>query len=269
MCIYLIATPIGNLQDITFRAIDTLKQVDFILCEDTRKSKVLLKKYEIDTPLKSYHKFTEKRRQESIIESLHSGKKIALISDAGTPGINDPGQRLVARCHKEKLPVTSVPGPSALITALSLSGFSFERFQFIGFLPKKGAEKKFALIDAFFYPGLTICFESPNRIRQTLELISQIGPDQEIAVVREMTKIHEECLRGKADQLLKKEILGEITIIISGNLKLSSKLDPKEHVEKLQKKYGLQKQEAIKLAAELRGESKKELYRCFFSEKKL
>lgn len=267
--LYLIATPIGNLQDISFRAVETLKQVDLILCEDTRKSGILLKKYGIATPAKSFHKFSEKKFEDGVIQQLKGGKHIALISDAGTPGINDPGQQLVDRCRQEGLQVTSLPGPSSPILALSLSGLSFDRFQFIGFLPKKDNERKLALIDAFFYPGVTVCFESPHRILQTLQDIDRLGPKQELALVREMTKVHEECLRGKAKDLLQKEILGEIVLVIEGNLALSSKIRAKEHVEMLEKEYGLQRQEAIKLAATLRGESKKELYRCFFSEEDL
>jgi len=264
--LYLVATPIGNLADITFRAIETLKSVDYILCEDTRRSSILLKNYSIEKPLKSFHKFSETKLEELVIADLKAGKQIALISDAGTPGVNDPGQKLVEHCRKEGLTVTSLPGPSAPITALTLSGFKMDRFQFLGFLSKTASERKRALIDAIFYPGVTIFFESPERINRTLEEIAQIGPDHEVAVVREMTKIYEECLKGKARDLLDREIRGEIVLILEGNKQVDFKLTPIEHVHQLQEEFDLSKQEAIKLAAELRGVSKKEIYSQFLND---
>lgn len=269
MILYLVATPIGNLSDITLRALEVLKEADLILCEDTRVSSVLLKKYLIDTPLRSFHKFSEKKLEEQIIHDLKVGKKIALISDAGTPGINDPGQKLVERCHKEGIAVSGIPGPCSPIVALTLSGFKLEKFQFIGFLPKKPGERKNALIDAFFYPGVTACFESPQRIHTTLEEIAKWGPDQEVAIVREMTKHYEEVLRALAKDLLEKEIRGEIVLIIEGNMKIEHPMDAKLHVETLQKTFDLEKNEAIKLASQIRGESKKELYRCLISRENL
>ena len=172
--LYLVSTPIGNLSDITHRAIETLKSVDYILCEDTRRSSILLKAHGITTHLKSFHKFSEKREEERVVENLKSGKSIALISDAGTPGIADPGQRLVARCRKEGISVTSLPGPSAPIVALTLSGFSMERFQFLGFLPKKTSERKQLLNSMLFYSGVSIFFESPKRIQATLKEIDTL-----------------------------------------------------------------------------------------------
>ncbi len=267
--LFLVSTPIGNLADITLRALETLKSVDYILCEDTRKSQILCKKYGIETPLKSFHKFSEKKLEDTVIRDLRAGKHVALISDAGTPGINDPGQKLVCRCRKDGLEVTSLPGASAPIVALTLAGFPFERFQFVGFLPKKANPRKEVLIDAFFYPGVTVCFESPKRIHKTLEEIAKWSPGQEVAVVREMTKLYEECLRGKAKELISSEIRGEVVLVIEGHKKWEVKLSPKEHVAKLQKEYDLSKQEAIKLAAQLRGESKKQVYHCLISDEDL
>ncbi|MDN3506774.1 MAG: 16S rRNA (cytidine(1402)-2'-O)-methyltransferase [Simkaniaceae bacterium] len=264
--LYLVATPIGNLKDISLRAIEVLKSVDLILCEDTRVSGTLCKEYGIEASLRSFHKFSESKLEESVIGDLGAGKNIALISDAGTPGINDPGQRLVERCHKEGIEVTSIPGPSAPILALTLSGLSLEKFQFVGFLPKKAGERKGVLIDAFFYKGVTVCFESPNRIQTTLQEIAVWGAEQEIAVCREMTKKYEEVLRGKASDLLGKEMRGEIVLIIQGGKDIPHPLGAKEHVEKLQAEYDLSKQEALKLAATLRGESKKDIYRCIISD---
>ncbi|MBS0629782.1 MAG: 16S rRNA (cytidine(1402)-2'-O)-methyltransferase [Verrucomicrobia bacterium] len=267
--LFLVATPIGNLSDITYRAVETLKSVDYILCEDTRKSGILLKQYGIEKPLKSFHKFSEKKLEEWVLSDLGEGKQIALISDAGTPGISDPGQRLIERCIEQKLPFTSLPGPSAPIVALSLSGFKMDRFQFSGFLSKKASERKTALIDALFYPGVSIFFESPERVHKTLEEIAQLGPDHQVAVVREMTKIYEECLKGKAIELLNAQIRGEVVLLIEGHAKIHYTQSPAEHVRELQEQFDLSKQEAIKLAAELRGVPKKELYSCLISEEKL
>lgn len=267
--LFLVATPIGNLSDITFRAVETLKNVDYILCEDTRRSGILLKHYGIEKPLKSFHKFSEMRLEDLVIADLKQGKSIALISDAGTPGISDPGQKLVEHCRQQQLPVTSLPGPSAPIVALTLSGFKMDRFQFLGFLSKTASERKAALIGAIFYPGVSIFFESPQRIHKTLEEIAKLGPEHEVAVVREITKIHEECLKGKAKDLIEKEIRGEVVLIIEGNAKVEYKLSPVEHVHQLQEEFALSKQEAIKLAADLRGVSKKAVYSCLISTEDL
>ncbi len=258
--LFLIATPIGNLADITFRAVETLKSVDYILCEDTRRSSILLKSYAIKKPLKSFHKFNEKKWEDTVVSDLKKGNNIALISDAGTPVISDPGQRLVARCHAERLSVTSLPGPSAPIVALSLAGFETDCFQFIGFLSKKAGELKKQLLSALFYPGITVCFESPSRVKKTLELINSLGPAHPIVIARELTKIHEECLRGVAKDFLNKEIRGEVVLIIEGKENVPFDLSPKEHVLWLQKTFDLDKQDAIKIAASLRGVSKKQIY---------
>jgi len=242
-----------------------LKNVDYILCEDTRRSAILLKAHGIATHLRSFHKFSEKKWEESIIGDLQAGKTVALISDAGTPGIADPGQRLVERCRREGLPITSLPGPSAPIVALTLSGFSTERFQFLGFLPKKTSQRKELLITMLFYPGISIFFESPKRIQATLEELHTLGPEHEIAIVREMTKIYEECLRGKAFDFLGKEIRGEITVVLEGKRELNYSLTPKEHVEALQKEFDITKQETMKIVANLRGISKKDVYSCLIS----
>jgi 16S rRNA (cytidine1402-2'-O)-methyltransferase len=258
--LYLVATPIGNLADFTFRAVETLKSVDYILCEDTRHSGVLLKHYGIEKPLKSFHKFSEKKLEEMVLQDLKEGKEIALISDAGTPGISDPGQQLIEQCRQQSLPVTSLPGPCAPIVALSLSGFEMDRFQFLGFLSKKVSERKSSLIDALFYPGVSIFFESPQRIHQTLKEIAELGPEHEVAVVREITKVYEECLKGKAADLLDSDIRGEVVLLIRGYAKVEFTLTPVEHVQQLQEEFGLSKHEAIKLAADLRGTSKKKIY---------
>ncbi len=155
--------------------------------------------------------------EDSIICDLTTGKQIALITDAGTAGISDPGQRLIQRCHKEGIDITSIPGACSTIVALTLSGFAMERFQFLGFLPKRPSKRKKALAEAFSYPGVTIFFESPHRIKKALGEIAEMSPEHEVAVVRDITKIYEECLRGKALDLLEKEIRGEVILIVNNS----------------------------------------------------
>jgi 16S rRNA (cytidine1402-2'-O)-methyltransferase len=216
--LYLISTPIGNLADITLRALDLLKTCDYILCEDTRHSIKLLSHYEIRKPLRSYHKFNEKSRSEEIIKDLKEGMTIALISDAGTPGISDPGEILVRRCHEENIPVTSAPGPCAAIMALTLSGFSTRPFQLIGFLPRKKGELTRTFQGLLEYEGTSICYESPHRLTKALELLASLGSERKVAVIREMTKHFEECRRGSAKELAehfsKKPPKGEIVLLI-------------------------------------------------------
>jgi 16S rRNA (cytidine1402-2'-O)-methyltransferase len=260
--LYIVATPIGNLADFTFRAVEILQNSHYILCEDTRTSKTLLNHYAIQTPVKSYHKFNEKERLQEILADLRNGLQIALISDAGTPGICDPGVELLTHCQKEKLPFSSLPGPCALILALTLSGMPSERFQFIGFLPKKEKELKICLVELLTYSGVSICYESPHRLLDTLALLP---PDREIAVVREMTKIYEESRKGTAQELLVHFQVhrpkGEIVLLIQGEKTESHfPLDVKEHVLQLQQEFNLSLSEAIKLAASLRSVPKREIY---------
>jgi 16S rRNA (cytidine1402-2'-O)-methyltransferase len=267
--IYVISTPIGNLADITYRAVARLKEVDYILCEDTRRSGILLKAYDIHAPLFSFHKFSEKKLEEKVIADLKEGKEIALISDAGTPTLSDPGAYLIARCREENLPLTALPGASAPINALVLSGLLTERFQFLGFLPKKGGEKKALLIDVLYYQGVSIFFESPQRVKKTLELLAQIAPKHTLALVREMTKVYEECVRGTAEELLNAHIQGEFVLLIEGKKDPYTHLSPKEHVAILEKEFDLSRQEAIKVCAQQRQIPKRELYSCFISDEEI
>jgi 16S rRNA (cytidine1402-2'-O)-methyltransferase len=218
--LYLISTPIGNLGDISFRAIEVLRSCDYILCEDTRRSLQLLNHYQIKKPLKSYHKFNEKRRSQEIIRDLKEGLAICLISDAGTPGISDPGEILIQHCHEEGVEMSVIPGACAAIAALTLSGFTTERFQFIGFLPKKKGALSRMLSEFLTYDGTSICYESPFRLLKTLQLLATLNQTAQVAVVREITKIHEECIRGTTEELFahftKKAPRGEIVLLISG-----------------------------------------------------
>jgi 16S rRNA (cytidine1402-2'-O)-methyltransferase len=260
--LFLISTPIGNLSDISFRAIEVLKDVDAILCEDTRRSSILLKNYSIDKPLYSYHKFNEKKNLDLILARLKNGEKIALISDAGTPCLNDPGLILVKACIEEDLLVTAIPGACSPIMALTLSGFDTSTFQFIGFLPKKPAA---ALKTAIRYPGTTVALESPERLLHTLETLAKIDPVRKIVVAREMTKKFEECKRGKVTEVLKhfskKKVKGEICLVIAaGDLPIED-LPLDELITLLQEEHGLSIKEAIKLAATLLKKPKSEIYR--------
>ncbi len=266
--LFLVATPIGNLSDISLRAIETLKTCDYILCEDTRHSGILLRHYEIQKPLKSYHKFNEASKAESILEDLQAGKQISLISDAGTPGISDPGADLVKLCIERGLQVTAIPGPCAAIQALSCSGFSTDRFQFWGFLARKDNDLKQELHTILNYPGTTVCYESPHRLLNVLELIQSIEPNRLLVVARELTKKFEELVRGTASELLKRwekgPVKGEIVLLVSpasqDNQQDWSAWTPEEHVQWIQETYALGWKEAIKLAADLRGVPKRQIY---------
>ena len=260
--LFLIATPIGHLGDITGRALEILSSCDAILCEDTRRSSILLNKYGIKKPLYSYNSFKEKQMLQGILKKLEAGENLALISDAGTPCINDPGLILVRACIEKGVPFTALPGPCSLIQALVLSGFDTERFQFIGFLPRKPDE---AIRLAFCYPGTTVCFESPERLIDTLSAMERIDPDREIAVVREMTKTFEECLRGKAGVLRehfeKSAPRGEIVLAIAKGKSPEAEMDLDELIGMLRDLHGLSLKEAIKLAAKIKQVPKSVVYK--------
>jgi 16S rRNA (cytidine1402-2'-O)-methyltransferase len=216
----LVPTPIGNLKDITYRAVEVLREVDLILAEDTRQAGKLLSAYHIRTPLQSHHMFNEHRSVEAISEKILSGMTIALISDAGTPGISDPGFLLVRKCIEKGIMVESLPGPTALIPSLVNSGLPCDRFCFEGFLPpKKGRNKK---IEALAQESRTMIFyESPYRLVKTLgDLASYFGAEREASVSRELTKIHEENVRGSlaylAEHFKAKTPKGEIVIVVAG-----------------------------------------------------
>lgn len=262
--LYLIATPIGNLEDITLRALRILKESAYILCEDTRRSAQLLSFHNIKTPLISFHKFSEKMREKSILNDLLEGKQIALISDAGTPLINDPGFFLVEKCIEQKIAFTSLPGPCSIIEALVLSGFETDPFQYLGFLPKSSQKKKKALLKALFYLGTTIFFEAPHRIVQTLQEIDQLDPKREISLLREMTKIHEECLRGTPSKLIEHfkthPVLGEFVVAIKKREMISEQLSEDELIELLQQYHGMSIKDAIKKAAKLLNKPKRNRY---------
>jgi len=218
--LYVVPTPIGNLGDITLRALEILKSVDTILAEDTRTSGVLLKHYNISKPLQSFHIFNEHKALQSIIEKLENGEVFALVSDAGTPGISDPGFLLVRECLKNDLKVECLPGATAFVPALVKSGFPTDRFVFEGFLPhKKGRQ---TLLKELAQETRTIVFyESPHRLIKTLEQIKEFfGSERVVSVSRELTKLHEETFTDKVDEVIKhfsaKEVKGEIVLVVKG-----------------------------------------------------
>jgi 16S rRNA (cytidine1402-2'-O)-methyltransferase len=217
--LYIIATPIGNLKDITLRALETLKQVDFIACEDTRVTTKLLNRYEIKKPLISYHQHSKLDKIDAIVGKLKEGKNIAQVTDAGTPGISDPGNILVAEAIKNNIDTIPIPGPSALAALISVAGIDMQKFVFLGFPPhKKGRETYFKELAAQKYP--VIYYESPYRLLKNLELLAKLAPEKGVIIGRELTKLFEEIIRGKIENVTKSlsqkkaKIKGELVVIV-------------------------------------------------------
>ena len=214
--LYIVSTPIGNLKDVTLRALEVLKEVDYILCEDTRISSRLLKKYEVSTPLKSFFKEKEKKKEDLVIEDVENGCKVALISDAGTPLINDPGYHLVKKTIEKNLSVEYIPGPSAVIAALVLSGFDPVPFTFLGYVPRSGKEREKFFENLPYMEEVVVFFETPHRIKFTLEELKKNLPDRKITIVREFSKVNQEVIRGKIEEIDIEGIVmkGEFTIVL-------------------------------------------------------
>ena len=274
-CLYLVATPIGNLEDITLRAIRILKEADLIACEDTRQTQKLLQHYDIRKEMVSYHEHNELTRSPELVIELEQGAKIALVSDAGTPGISDPGHRLVTLCLRHHIPVVPIPGPSALVAALGASGLPTEEFLFVGFLPPRAAARRKAL-DALKAESRTLIFyEAPHRIVETLADASEILGARPAVIAREVTKIHEEFLRGPLPELLesarKRAPRGEITFMIGPGDPQTQQVDPsvslKERVEQLEAGGGIDRKAALKQAARERGLGKREAYKQLLLER--
>ncbi len=218
--LYLVATPIGNLKDITLRALEVLREVDIVACEDTRQTIKLLNHYEISKPLISYYQHNELISAESLLSELASGKSIALVSDAGTPAISDPGYELVTRAIATDIAVVPIPGANAAINGLIASGLATDRFTFVGFLPREKKEINAELSELRGYRGTLIFYEAPHRIKRTLTIILEMLGDREAVLVRELSKLHEEFLRGHlseiAEHFKEYEPRGEIMIVVEG-----------------------------------------------------
>jgi 16S rRNA (cytidine1402-2'-O)-methyltransferase len=267
--LYLVATPIGNLEDITLRALRILKEADLIACEDTRHTARLLTRYDIATPRESYHQFNEESRTPRLLQMLREGKNIALVSDAGTPLVSDPGYELVSACRKEGITVTPLPGPSAAIAALAASGFPSDSFFFAGFLPARGAPRKRRLEELARIPSTLIFYEAPHRLLNSLEDMLAVLGTRRACIARELTKIYEEFLQGTLAELLgllqaRPKIQGEITLIVERGHETATASDwpasIKQHLEAEMQRSGLPRNEALKIIAQQRGISRKEAY---------
>ena len=270
--LYLCATPIGNLEDITYRVVRTLKEVDLIAAEDTRNSIKLLTHFEIKTPMTSYHEYNKIDKGHYLVGQLLEGKNIALITDAGTPGISDPGEELVAMCYESGIEVTSLPGAAACITALTLSGLSTRRFAFEAFLPSDKKEKKKVLQELVNETRTLILYEAPHRLVRTLEELYQVLGDRRITVCRELTKKHETAFRTTLSQALEwytqNEPKGECVLVVEGKdrkkleqeeQKKWEEMSLEEHME-YYVQQGIDRKEAMKQVAKDRGISKRDVY---------
>lgn len=270
--LYLCATPIGNLSDMTFRVLETLKQVDLIAAEDTRNSMKLLNHFEIHTPMTSYHEYNKVEKAYTLIGKLQEGQDIALITDAGTPGISDPGEVLVAMCLQEGITVTSLPGPAACITALTMSGLPTRRFCFEGFLPSDNKDKKDVLKDLQEESRTIIIYEAPHHLKKTLKELYEVLGNRRISICRELTKKFEEVLPTTLEAALAmyetQEPRGEYVLVIEGKSFAEQKKEQEESfqeisIEEHMKRYedqGVDHKEAMKLVAKDRGITKRDVY---------
>ena len=274
-CLYVVATPIGNLEDISLRALRVLKESDVIACEDTRQTLKLLSHFDIHKRLVSYHEHNELTRAAEIMIELEQGAKVALVSDAGTPAISDPGHRLVALCVRHGIRVVPVPGPSAFVAALAASGMPIEKFVFVGFLPSRPLERQKALRALAMESRTIVLYEAPHRLAETLVGVAEMLGNRPAVIAREVTKVYEEFLRGHVEDLLaatqKKQPRGEITLLIGPPDDLTQHSEPAENVrsavplakrvEEIMLESGVDQKSALKLAARERGVTRREAYK--------
>ncbi len=269
--LYIVATPIGNLEDITLRAINILKEVDLIAAEDTRHTLKLLNHLEISKPLMSYHRHNEDVKTDILIKELKQGKQIALVSDAGTPGICDPGEEVIKKCIEEKIPIVPIPGACAMINALICSGLDTKEFVFIGFLPLNKKNRKEKLEEIKNTTKTMILYEAPHKLETTLKDLKEMIGNRKIVLARELTKIHEEYIRENIDVLIDKakELKGEIVLLIEGAEKKEEndllQLSLQEHYRYYEER-GLSKKEIIKQIAKDRNVNKNEIYQQFIDK---
>jgi len=265
--LYIVATPIGNLEDITLRAIRVLKEADLVAAEDTRHTRHLLDRYQIDTQLTSYHDHNKEEKAPVLVARMLEGKSVALVSDAGTPGISDPGYFLINLAIDRKIPVVPIPGATAAIAALSVSGMPTDRFLFEGFLPAKHLARLKRLQELSKEERTIIFYEAPHKIIRAVADMLAVLSDRRAVITRELTKIHEETIRGTLSECLKRlqegTIKGEFTVILHGATKepLQRDIDTAEYLKNLILHRGLSKKEAISAAAEELGMPKKDVYK--------
>ncbi len=270
--LYLCATPIGNLEDITYRVLRILKEVDLIGAEDTRHSRNLMNYFDIYTPMTSYHEYNKVDKARYLVEEMQKGKNIALITDAGTPGISDPGEELVRQCHEAGIEVSSVPGPAACITALTMSGLPTRRFAFEAFLPSDKKERQQVLNDLKNETRTIVMYEAPHHLLRTMKELLEVLGDREITLCKELTKIHERAEKGMLADLIEKyenlEIKGEYVLVIRGKsfaeLEEESQeryreMSLEEHMD-LYVSQGMSEKDAMKKVAKDRGISKRDVY---------
>lgn len=277
--LYLCATPIGNLEDITLRVLKTLKEVDLIAAEDTRHSIKLLNHFEIKTPMTSYHEFNKIDKARYLVEQLRNGLNLALITDAGTPGISDPGEELVQQCYEAGVEVTSLPGPAACVTALTLSGMSTRRFCFEAFLPTDKKERQWILKELQTETRTVVVYEAPHRLTRTLEELMGALGNRRITICRELTKRYEEAYRTTFSEALDRygteEPKGECVIVIEGVSILSlrneqerawGEMSIEDHMERYES-GGIDRKEAMRLVAKDRGISKRDVYQYLMNRR--
>ena len=272
--LYLCATPIGNLEDITFRVLRTLKEVDLIAAEDTRNSIKLLNHFEIKTPMTSYHEYNKIEKAYKLVEKLQEGKNIALITDAGTPGISDPGEELVRICYENGIEVTSLPGPAACITALTMSGLPTRRFAFEAFLPRDKKERARVLEELAQESRTMIVYEAPHHLLKTLKELYEVLGNRELTVCKELTKRYENATKTTFDDVIKfyedNEPKGEYVLVISGKTFETKEREAREAWESLSveehmahyEDSGMERKEAMKQVAKDRGISKRDVYQA-------
>ena len=277
--LYLCATPIGNLEDMTFRVIRTLKEVDLIAAEDTRNSIKLLNHFEIQTPMTSYHEYNKYEKGRKLVEKLLEGQNIALITDAGTPGISDPGEELVKMCYESGIPVTSLPGAAACITALTISGLSTRRFAFEAFLPSDKKEREQILKEMETETRTMIVYEAPHRLVKTLKLFLERLGNRKITVCRELTKRHETALAVTLEEAVAhyeaNPPKGECVLVIEGKSREEAREEERKQWEEMTIEYhmevytkqGMDKKSAMKAVAKDRGVSKRDIYQYLESRK--
>lgn len=266
--LYIVGTPIGNLEDITFRAVRILREVAVVAAEDTRVTRKLLAHFDIHTPAISYHAHSGVGREAQVVARLRAGEDVALVSDAGMPGISDPGQALIAACVAEGIPVAPVPGPSALITALAVSGFNTDRFRFLGFLPRARAERMALLRESLAQPDTCVAYEAPHRVAAALADLAALAPEHPVLLARELTKKFEELRRGTAGELAQAlangEVRGEIVLVWPSGASASAEtgtLDEAVALARAYREQGMHTRDAAARAAAETGQAKREIYR--------